>query len=123
VANAVSDLSVQTSIKALLQGERRRGRRFVRLFNPTGAALDAVVPVPIRQTDEPSRMVSLDAQGRRFATQVASSDIPGQSVLLVHASVPPMGYATVELRDDVEATGAPVTARSTGDVVVVESDL
>ena len=35
VANAVSDLSVQTSIEVLLQGERRRGRRFVRLFNPS----------------------------------------------------------------------------------------
>lgn len=123
VANTVSDLSVQTSVEALLQGGQGRGRRFVRLFNPTGAALDAVVPVPIPQTDKPSRMVSLDADGGRSATQVVWSETPGQSALLVRAKVPPMGYATVELRDAAEAEGEPVTASTTNEIVVIESDL
>ncbi|MEO8354187.1 MAG: glycoside hydrolase, partial [Chthoniobacteraceae bacterium] len=120
VANAVSELTVQTSVEALVRGGEGR---WVRLFNPTGAALDAVVPVPIPRTDQPSRMVSLEAGGRRFATQVVASDAPGQSALLVRAHVPPMGYSTVELRDDVAAEGTPVSASTTDGIVVLESDL
>ena len=49
------------------------------LFNPTAATLDAVVPVPIPGTAGPTRTVSLDADGRRFPTQVVASDTPGRS--------------------------------------------
>src|SRR5262249_4346716 len=64
-------------------------------------------------TPGPSRATSVGPDGRRFATQVAAPDKPGQSVLLVRAAVPPMGYATVELRDDARATEPPVTAKTT----------
>jgi alpha-mannosidase len=123
VANAFSEQSSYNSIAALLDGERSRGRRFVRLFNPTAAAFDAVVPVPIPETHEPSKTVSLDSNGRYHPTQIVKSDAPGQSTLLVRANVPPMGYATVELRQDAEATESAVTATTTGDSVVMESEL
>jgi alpha-mannosidase len=122
VANAFSEQSSYSSIAALLNGERSRGRRFVRLFNSTAAALDAVVPVPIPETHEPSKTVSLDSNGRYHPTQIVKSDVPGQSTLLVRANVPPIGYATVELHQDAEATDAAVTALITGDSVVMESE-
>ena len=90
-SNAVSDLALHRSVDALLDGDRGRRGRFVRLFNPTAAALDAVVPVPVPFTAEPSRATSSDADGRRFATQIAASDKPGQSVLLVRAIAPTDG--------------------------------
>jgi alpha-mannosidase len=98
-ADAISDLSVQTSLEALLQGERT-SRRLVRLFNPTDKGVDVVVPVPIGRTDQDSKAVSLDSGGHRFATQLVSLDTPGQRALLVRAQVPPLGYTTVELRED-----------------------
>src|SRR5262249_5864776 len=99
LSNAVSDLSLQRSLDALLDARAARGRRFVRLFNPTAATLDAVAPVPIPGTGGPTQTVSLDPDGRRFPTQVVASDTPGRRALLVRAMVPPLGYATVELRD------------------------
>ncbi len=123
VSNAVSDLALQRSVDALSEGEGGRRSRFVRLFNPTAAALDAVVPVPVPFTTASSRATSAGADGRRFATQIATSDKPGQSVLLVRAALPPMGYATVELREDARATEPPVTAKVTDTSVVLESDL
>ncbi len=45
-----------------------------------------------------SKLASLAADGGWHPTQVVKSDTPGQSALLVRAKVPPMGYATVELR-------------------------
>jgi alpha-mannosidase len=51
-----------------------------------------------------------------------AADKPGQSALLVRAIVPPMGYATVELRDDARATEPPVTTKTTNTAVVLESD-
>jgi alpha-mannosidase len=42
VADAISDLSFQTSLEALLQGERT-SRRLVRLFNPNGLEIDTTV--------------------------------------------------------------------------------
>lgn len=122
VANAISDLSIQTSLDALLKTERGRGRR-VRLFNPTGAAVDAVTVVPMPRNSTASGLVSLDSTGRRFATQIVSSDSPNQSALLLRAHVPPMGYATVELRDDAQAGEVPVRAMHTNGIVVLESDL
>lgn len=122
LANATSDLSRQRSLDALLGGRPGRGRRFVRLFNPTAEALDAVAPVPIPATAEPSRAVSLAADGRRFATQVVASAEPGQSTLLVRAAVPPLGYATVELRTDADPTEAGVAATAGEHAVVLESD-
>jgi alpha-mannosidase len=122
-SNAVSDLSLQRSLDALLDGGTARGRRFVRLFNPTAAILDAVAPVPIPGTGGPKRTVSLDADGRLFPTQVVASDTPGRNALLVRATVPPLGYATVELRDDAGATEAGVTAAVDSGGVVMESDL
>jgi alpha-mannosidase len=124
----VSDLSVQRSLDALLAGGGARGRRFVRLFNPTAAAMDVVAPVlmsiPISKSGaaRSSRWVSLDAEGRRFATQALASDTPGRGLLLVRATVPPLGYATVELRDDAEPTEAPVKTTTDGHTVVMESD-
>ena len=118
----MSDLSLQRSLDALLDGRSARGRRFVRLFNPTAATLDAVVPVPMPGAARPSRTVSLDADGRRFPTQVVASDAPGRSALLVRGTVPPLGYATVELRDDAAATEAGVTAANDEHAVVLESD-
>ena len=120
--NAVSDLSMQRSLDVLSVARRAR------------AALRAAVQSDRRGTgrggagadpgyrSEPSRIVSLDADGRRFATQVVASDTPGQSMLLVRASLPPMGYATVELRDDAETTESPVTTKIADDAVVMESD-
>ncbi len=122
LANAISALSVQTSLGALLEGERTRGRRLVRLFNPTGSRMDAVVPVAIPQTEQRSQAISVDAHGHRCATQIVASDTPGQSALLVRAQVPPMGYATVELRDDAKPQDLPVTATSLNGIVVMESD-
>jgi alpha-mannosidase len=122
-SNAVSDLSLQRSLDALLDGGAARGRRFVRLFNPTAAILDAVAPVPIPGTGVPKRTIALDADGHRFPTQVVASDTPGRSQLLVRATVPPLGYATVELRDDAGATEAGVTAAVDSGGVVMESDL
>jgi alpha-mannosidase len=121
-ANAISDLSVQTSLEALLKAERGRGRH-VRLFNLTGSAVDAVTSVPVPANWNASRLVSLDSTGRRFATQLVSFESPNQSALLVRAHVPPMGYATVELRDDAEADEPPVKAFKTNEIVVLESDL
>ncbi len=122
LANAVSDLSVSRSVGALLESGQGRGR-FVRLFNPTAAALEAVVPAPIPETREPSKFVSLNADGGHHPTQVVKSGTPGRSALLVHANVPPMGYATVELRDDANSSDSAVTATSTGNAVVMESEL
>ena len=123
LADAASDLAVQRSLDALLAGRGQRGRRFVRLFNPTAAALDAVVPVPVPPPGGgPSRSVALNPDGRRFATQVAAATGPGPATLLVRATLPPLGYSTVELRDDAEATEAPVTATTGDGLVVLESD-
>ena len=122
LANAVSDVSRQRSLDLLLGGRGGRGRRFVRLFNPTAAPLNAVAAVPIPATVEPSRAVALDADGRRHATQVVASATPGQSSLLVRASVPPLGTATVELRDDAAPTEPGVTAAIGDHSVVLESD-
>lgn len=122
LANSVSDIAVQNSLESLLHGEDSHGRRFVRLFNPTGSAIDAVVPIPIPETDKPSGMVSMDAGGHRFATQVVSSDNPGQSALLVRANIPPMGYATVELSEDAKTDEPSMTAVTTNGAVIMESD-
>jgi alpha-mannosidase len=123
LANSVSDLAQNRSVDALLGGEGSRRGRFVRLFNPSATLLDAVVPVPVPFTDKPSRATSATSAGRRFGTQIAASDTPGQNILLVRAVVPPLGYVTVELRDDLKATEAPVTAESSETSVVLESDL
>jgi alpha-mannosidase len=120
-ANAISDLSIQTSLEALVKVERGRGRH-VRLFNVTGSAVDAAASVPVPENWSASRLVSFDPTGRRFATQLVSSESPNQSALLVRAHVPPMGYATVELRDDVQADGVPVTAVTSNRIAVLESD-
>ncbi|QDV37767.1 glycoside hydrolase family 38 C-terminal domain-containing protein [Tautonia plasticadhaerens] len=122
LSNAVSDLSLQRSLDALLGGRATRGRRFVRLFNPTAAALDAVAPVPIPETAGQSRIVSIDADCRCFSTQVVASDTPGRSTLLVRAAVPPLGYATVELVEDDEAAEGGVTTTFDEHAVVLESD-
>ena len=95
----------------------------MRLFNPTASTIDAVVPVPIPETGDASRLISRDAGGRRFATQVVDSNIPGQSDLLVRATLPPLGHATVEVRDEGETTVAPVGATESAGGVVMESDL
>ncbi|WP_193212333.1 glycoside hydrolase family 38 C-terminal domain-containing protein [Luteolibacter marinus] len=123
VANAVSDLATETAIEALLHGEGRPRGRSVRLFNPTATSRDTVVGVPIPKTDGPSRWVSRDAHGGNFPTQVVASDTPGQSTLLVRATLPPMGYATVSLSEDKDSPQATVTTTSTADAVVLESDL
>ncbi len=122
LANAVSDLAQQRSLDALLGGRATRGRRFVRLFNPTAAALETVAEVPIPPTAEPARSVSLDADGRRFATQVVASATPGQSTLLVRGMVPPLGSATVELRDDARPTEPGLTTTADEHAVVIDSD-
>jgi alpha-mannosidase len=121
-ANAISNLEIENSLEALLRGGESRGRHFVRVFNPTGAKLDVVTPVTIPHVKEASQVVSIDAEGRRFATQLVDSDKVGEGALLVRATVPPFGYATVELRRDGEGEETPVTARSFGDAVVMESD-
>lgn len=123
VSNAASDLAIDRAFDAMLWEEKglRGGGRFVRIFNPTGAALDAVVPVAGIRAAGPPRTTSLGADGRRFATQIAT-DESGQSVLLVRASLPPLGCATVEITDDGNASEPPVTATTTGQTVVMESD-
>jgi alpha-mannosidase len=123
LSNAVSDVALDRSVEALVGSEGGRKGRFVRLINPTAAALDTVTPIPIPYSAGPSRATSINADGRRFATQIATSDKPGQSVLLVRATLPPMGYLAVELRDDAKATELPVTTKTTGTAVVMESDL
>jgi alpha-mannosidase len=122
VSNAVSDLALGRSVDALLEGKGGRRGRFVRLFNSTAAPLDTVVPVAVPHIAGPSRTTSIDADGCRCATQVAASDQPGQSELLVRATVPPLGYATIELRDDAQATESPVTTKTAATAVVMESD-
>lgn len=121
VSNAVSDLSVSRSLETLLAGDGRG--RSVRLFNPTAASLDAVAPVPIPETTEPSKFVSVSADGRCQATQVVPSETLGQSTLLVRGIVPPMGYVTLELREDIEATEKALETRTSDDAVVIDSDL
>ncbi|MCA9158403.1 MAG: hypothetical protein KDA72_08755 [Planctomycetales bacterium] len=123
VANAVSDLSVNHSLETLLVRHGRGRGRFVRLLNSTSASVDTIVPVPIAESDKPLPSVSIDAEGRRFATQLISSKTAGQSSLLVRGIVPPMGYATIELRDDVKATAEGVVVRTSDSRVVIESDL
>jgi len=123
VANAVSEQSAYSAVATLLDGERNRGRQFVRLFNLTAATLDAVVPVPIPEATDASKTVSLDAEGRHHPTQIVRSDTPGQHALLVRATLPPMGYATIELRNDTTVTGPAVTANASADSVALESDL
>jgi alpha-mannosidase len=113
---------MQTSVQALLNGERTGGEPLVRLFNPTAAAVDAVVPVSIPKTRAISMGIFLDAAGWRFATQVVPSETIGESTLLVRAIVPPMGYATLERRGDASADGIPVTAVNTAGVIAMESD-
>jgi alpha-mannosidase len=122
VANSISDQSIQSSLEALLNAGRADGSRLVRLFNPTASAVDTVAEVRIPNSSGSSFGVSIDAAGRCFATQVATSETPGQSVLLVRAQVPPMGYTTVELRDEGKANGQPVTAFNTNGLVMLESD-
>jgi alpha-mannosidase len=122
-ANGISDLSVRNSLEALLKGENASGHQFVRLLNPTAAAFGAVVQVPIAKADFSTRTTSLDSTGHHFATQIVSSDSPDHMALLVRAKVPPMGYATVELRDDIDAKEIPTTAVSTNGLVILESDL
>src|SRR5262245_25023079 len=122
MSNAASDLAIDRAFDALLEGERRLRGRFVRIFNPTAAALDAIVPVTVARTAGLSTATSLGADGRRFATQVVSSDKLGQNVLLVRASLPPLGYATVELVDNGQVNEPLVTAATTDQAVVVESD-
>jgi len=122
VANSVSELAVETALEALLHGEGSRGPRAVRLFNPTGAELDAVVPVPVREDSRSPRWVSRDAGGRRFATQLVDSGIAGQDLLLVRATLPPMGHATVELHDEGEVGAPAVSAEVRDEGVVLESE-
>ena len=122
LSNAVCDLAVQRSLDALLARGESRGRRFVWMFNPSGAARDVVTPVPMPGMARSSRWASLDAEGRRFPTQALPADGTGRPLLLVRAAVPPLGYATVELREDVEATEAPVKAAIGDHAVVLESD-
>jgi alpha-mannosidase len=122
VANSISDLSVHTSLEALLQSDRGRGRG-ARLFNVTGSAVDANATVPLPTSFAASRLVSVDSTGRRSATQIVSIPSSNQSALLVHAQLPPMGYATVELRDGGQTDEAPVKAINANGIVILESDL
>lgn len=122
MANAASDLARETALEALLQGAGRRPGRATQLFNPTGAKLDAVVSVPIPKSDNVANWISRDADGREFATQVIDSDVPGQRQLLVRATLPPLGYTTVELRNGKAAEPSPVCATSTAAAVVIEND-
>ena len=123
LSNAISDLAIDRSVGALADGAAGRRGRFVRLFNPTAASLDAVVPVPVATMTGPSRLISVDADGRTFATQVAASDKRDQSVLLVRAALPPMGYTTVELRNEGKVTEPRVTAKYLGAATaVLEND-
>ncbi len=123
LSNAVSDLTQTRSLESLLSGGGNRRGRFVRLFNLTASSIDAIAEVPIPKTDEPSSMVSLAPDGRRFATQVTKSDKPGQSVLLVRSQVPPVGYATIQLVDDGNAIEDAVTVQVSDELVAIESDL
>ena len=122
VANANSDLAARRSLDALLGGGPGGGHRFVRLFNPTAAAVDAVVPVTMTTLPTQPRTVSIEADGRRRATQVVASATPGPATLLVRAAVPPLGSATVELRDDAELAEPGVTTSVIEGAVVIESD-
>lgn len=122
VANAISDLARERSLGLLLEGDDRDGR-FARVINPTATDHDAVVAVRLRGRRDDSDAVSIGSGGRRFPIQIVASDTPGESLMLVRAEVPPMGYATVRLSDEEEATEAPVTIRETDDVMVLESDL
>ncbi len=122
IGNAVSDLAIDRSVGALAEGAAGRRGRFVRLFNPTAAALDAIVSVPVPAMAGPSRLLSVDAEGRAFATQVAASEKRGQSMLLVRAALPPMGYTTVELRNEGKVAEPGATAKASGMSAVLESD-
>src|SRR6185369_13959819 len=117
-ANTISELSIQNSLEALLKTDRGR-ERWVRLFNVTGSAIDAVAAVPGLRSSTASGLVSIDSTGHRFATQIVSSDSPNQSALLVRARVPPMGYATVELSDDAQTEEPLVTAKHTNGIVIL----
>jgi alpha-mannosidase len=122
-ANAISDLAMQTSLGALLKGEGGPGGRFVRLFNPTAAPVDAVVSVPNPTTESSSQGICVDAAGHHFATQIVYSSVPEPSTLLVRAKVPPMGFATVELHDTGTPDEPPVTVTGSNGILVMESDL
>lgn len=122
-ANALTEVSLQTSLSSLAGGQGGGNRRAVRLFNPTGSARDAVVAVPLQDSGANPRWVSVDAENHRHPTQVVPGAAPGQNALLVRAQVPPLGYATVELRADAEPDPASVTATTTNGMVVLESEL
>jgi len=122
ISNAVSDLAIDRSVGALAEGEAGRRGRFVRLFNPTASPLDAIVPVPVPSMAGPARLFSVDAEGRTFATQVGASEKQGQSVLLVRAALPPMGYTTVELHNEGKVTEPGASAKASGMAVVLEND-
>lgn len=123
LANASSDLAVETALGAMLRSEGRQRGRAARLFNPTGSELDAVVPVPIRESDDATGWISRDTDGREFATQVVASDVPGQKQLLVRAKLPPVGYTTVEFREGKTKGLAQSSATLSADGAVLESDL
>jgi alpha-mannosidase len=122
VANGISDLSVKTSLEALLKSDRGRGQR-VRLFNVTGSVVDAIASVPMPRSFAASLLVSVDSAGHRSAAQIVSNQSSNESALLVRAQVPPMGYATVELRDGGQGNETPVRAIATNGTVVLETDL
>jgi alpha-mannosidase len=122
-ANSTSDLARENALEALLHNEDRQRGRVARLINPTGNKLDQVVPVPIPKSDNASVWTSRDAEGHEFLTQVVDSEVPGQSQLLVRATLPPMGYTTVELRNGRPIEPNRVRTESTADSVVIESDL
>lgn len=123
MANTISELARQTALAALLRSDGRQRARVVRLFNPTGNKLDAVVPVPISKSDNASGWISRDAEGHEFATQMVDSDGPDQTQLLVRATLPPMGYTTVELRSAKPLEPNQLRTESASGSVFIESDL
>ncbi|MFM1941621.1 MAG: hypothetical protein RI897_603 [Verrucomicrobiota bacterium] len=121
-ADALSEISREGSVDVLLRGGRARGRRFVRLFNPSGCGVDGVVAVRVPSGFDASGVVSVDGEGRRFPVQMVEGAGAGKE-LLVRGQLPAMGYATVELVKGEAAEGGGVRVSEAGERVVMESDL
>ena len=122
VANAVSDLAIDRAFDALHEREQRKRGQFVRIYNPTATPLDAVVPIPGFRGGVVPGAISIGADGRTHSTQVVSPDKPGQDVLLVRASLPPLGYASVQLVNGGTVSEPSVTVVATDQSSVIESD-
>ncbi len=123
VANSISDLAQETALEALLKSSGRQRGWAVRLFNPNGQKLDLVVTVAIPKSDEAAGLISRDGEGHQFPTQVVESDAPGHRQLLVRATLPPMGYTTVELSHAAQPATNQVRTETGQGSVVMESDL